>query len=217
MLFNSQEFLFVFLPATLLGFYLLGGVSRQAAILWLILLSLVFYGWWRPVNILIIGPSIIINYALASILLRLNQEEGSRGLSRAVLLLGIAFNVLFLGFFKYTDFLYGTINDVFGAKLILMHIVLPLGISFITFQKIAFLIDVQAGRVKSFHVSRILYFRSVLPSAYRRPDRPLSRNDAAVCTPLPAGSTRRTSPSLLRCCSSACSRKWFSPTTSRRW
>jgi len=65
MLFNSQEFLFVFLPATLLGFYLLGRVSRQAAILWLILASLVFYGWWRPLNILIIGPSIIVNYLLA--------------------------------------------------------------------------------------------------------------------------------------------------------
>ena len=104
MLFNSQEFLFVFLPATLLGFYLLGAIHRQWAILWLILLSLVFYGWWRPVNILIIGPSIVINYALASILLRLNQGDGSPRLSRAVLLLGIAFNVLFLGFFKYTDF-----------------------------------------------------------------------------------------------------------------
>ena len=83
MLFNSQEFLFVFLPATLIGFYLLGVVSRPAAIIWLILLSLVFYGWWRPVNILIIGPSIIINYALASMLLRLNQNEGSRSSSRA--------------------------------------------------------------------------------------------------------------------------------------
>src|SRR5271168_2466731 len=150
MLFNSQEFLFVFLPVTLVGFYLLGATHRQWAILWLILMSLVFYGLWRPLNVLIIGPSIIINYALASILLRLNQNEGSRGLSRAVLFVGLAFNVLFLGFFKYTDFLYGTINDVFGAKLILTHIILPLGISFITFQKIAFLIDVQAGRVKAF-------------------------------------------------------------------
>jgi len=165
MLFNSQEFLFVFLPATLLGFYLLGAVHRQWAILWLILISLVFYGWWRPLNILIIGPSIIINYALASILLRLNQNEGSRSLSRAVLLLGIAFNVLFLGFFKYADFLYGTIN-VFGAKLILMHIILPLGISFITFQKIAFLIDVQAGRVKAFsfreYCTFVLFFPQLI-------------------------------------------------------
>ena len=166
MLFNSAEFLLVFLPITLVGFYLLGAVHRRWAILWLILISLVFYGWWRPVNILIIGPSIVINYALATTLLRLNQHDGSPRLSRAVLLLGIAFNVLFLGFFKYTDFLYGTINEVFSAKLILMHIILPLGISFITFQKIAFLIDVQAGRVKSFtfreYCTFVLFFPQLI-------------------------------------------------------
>ena len=119
MLFNSHEFLFVFLPATLLGFFLIGRFSRQGAILWLILTSLVFYGWWRPLNILIIGPSVIINYFLASFLLRLSQRGGQPGLSRAVLLAGLLFNVAFLGFFKYTDFVYGTINDVFGANLIL--------------------------------------------------------------------------------------------------
>jgi alginate O-acetyltransferase complex protein AlgI len=108
----------------------------------------VFYALWRPVNVLIITHSIVINFALARILLRLNEGEGSR--SKAVLLLGIAFNVAFLGYFKYTDFISGTINDVFGANLVLRHIILPLGISFITFQKIAFLIDVQAGRVRSF-------------------------------------------------------------------
>jgi alginate O-acetyltransferase complex protein AlgI len=150
MLFNSQEFLFVFLPATLFGFYLLGRASRQAAILWLILASLVFYGWWRPLNILIIGPSVIINFLLASFLLKLSQRGDSPGLSRAVLLAGLLFNIAFLGFFKYADFVYGTINDAFGANLILLHVILPLGISFITFQKIAFLIDVQAGRVKAF-------------------------------------------------------------------
>ena len=166
MLFNSHEFLFIFLPATLLGFYLIGRVSRQAAILWLILTSLLFYGWWRPLNILIIGPSIIINYLLASYLLRLSQRGDKPGLSRAVLLLGILFNVAFLGFFKYADFVYGTINDVFGANLILLHIILPLGISFITFQKIAFLIDVQAGRVKAFtfreYCTFVLFFPQLI-------------------------------------------------------
>jgi len=150
MLFNSYEFLFVFLPATLSGFYLLGARSRTWAVPWLILASLAFYAWWRPLNVLIIAPSIVINFALARILLQLNEGEGPRRASKAVLLLGISFNVIFLGFFKYTDFISGTINDVFGANLVLMHIILPLGISFITFQKIAFLIDVQAGRVKSF-------------------------------------------------------------------
>ena len=166
MLFNSEEFLFVFLPATLIGFYWIGAFRRQWAILWLILASLLFYGWWRPINILIIGPSIIINYALASILLRLTRDKGSRSLSRVLLILGVAFNVLFLGFFKYTDFLYGTINDIFGANLILMRIILPLGISFITFQKIAFLIDVQAGRIESFtfreYCTFVLFFPQLI-------------------------------------------------------
>jgi alginate O-acetyltransferase complex protein AlgI len=166
MLFNSHEFLFVFLPATLLGFYLLGRLSPRAAILWLILTSLIFYGWWRPLNILIIGPSVIINYLLASFLLRLSQRGGQPGLSRAVLLAGVLFNVAFLGFFKYADFVYGTINDVFGANLILLHVILPLGISFITFQKIAFLIDVQAGRVKAFtfreYCTFVLFFPQLI-------------------------------------------------------
>jgi alginate O-acetyltransferase complex protein AlgI len=150
MLFNSSEFLFAFLPITLVGFYLLGAASRVLAIRWLILASLVFYAWWRPVNVAIIAPSIIINFALAWTLLRLNIGEGSPRASQAVLLLGILFNVAFLGYFKYTDFVSGAINDAFGTNLVLLHIILPLGISFITFQKIAFLIDVQAGRVKAF-------------------------------------------------------------------
>jgi alginate O-acetyltransferase complex protein AlgI len=166
MLFNSQEFLFVFLPVTLLGFYLLGRVSRQSATLWLILTSLIFYGWWRPLNILIIGPSIIINYLLASFLLRLSQRGDQPGLSRALLLAGILFNVAFLGFFKYADFVYGAFNDAFGANFILLHIILPLGISFITFQKIAFLIDVQAGRVKAFtfreYCTFVLFFPQLI-------------------------------------------------------
>lgn len=149
MLFNSTEFLFVFLPVTLAGFYLLGPISRNSAIRWLILVSLLFYAWWRPVNVLIIAPSIVINYIVARILLRLNDSNGSPSVSKVVLLLGISFNVVFLGVFKYTDFVSGTINDVFGANLVLRHIILPLGISFITFQKIAFLIDIQAGRVRS--------------------------------------------------------------------
>jgi D-alanyl-lipoteichoic acid acyltransferase DltB (MBOAT superfamily) len=148
MLFNSYEFLYAFLPLTIAGFFALGTTSRAAALRWLILASLAFYAWWRPVNVLIIAPSIVINYITAKVLLRLNQGEEWKRASGLVLLFGIAFNVVFLGYFKYIDFLSGTINDVFGTNLILRHIILPLGISFITFQKIAFLFDVHAGRVK---------------------------------------------------------------------
>ena len=150
MLFNSNEFLLGFLPASLVVFYSLASLSRRAALHWLIVASLIFYAWWRPINVLIIAPSIIINFVLAQFLLRLSGDSGSRRASQALLALGILFNIAFLGYFKYTNFLYGAVNDVFGANLVLTQIILPLGISFITFQKIAFLIDVQAGRVKSF-------------------------------------------------------------------
>ena len=166
MLFNSYEFLFAFLPATLLGFYLLGAVSRTLAVRWLILASLAFYGYWRPLNVLIIAPSIATNFALATVLLRLREGEGSRFASKATLILGVSLNVIFLGVFKYTDFISGSINDVFGSNLVMRHIILPLGISFITFQKIAFLIDVQAGRVRSFtfqdYCTFVLFFPQLI-------------------------------------------------------
>jgi alginate O-acetyltransferase complex protein AlgI len=150
MLYNSTEFIFAFLPVTLAGFFVLGIISHTWALRWLILVSFLFYAWWRPLNVLIIAPSILINFVLARTLVRLAENQKQRHWAKAVLLLGIAFNVAFLGYFKYVDFTLGTINDVFGTNLILTHIILPLGISFITFQKIAFLIDVHAGRVKSF-------------------------------------------------------------------
>ena len=106
------------------------------------------------------------NYIIARILQRLSDDGSSPQASRAVLLLGILFNVIFLGVFKYADFLSGTINDVFGANLVLRHIILPLGISFITFQEIAFLVDVQAGKVKSFtfqdYCTFVLFFPQLI-------------------------------------------------------
>jgi D-alanyl-lipoteichoic acid acyltransferase DltB (MBOAT superfamily) len=202
MLFNSSEFLFVFLPLTLFGYYFLGTLSRTAALYWLILVSLAFYAWWRPVNVLIIAPSIAINFVLARALLRLNEKEDSRRASKAVLVLGIAFNVAFLGFFKYTDFIVGTINDVFSENLVLRHIILPLGISFITFQKIAFLIDVQGGRVKSFTLrdysifvlffpqlvaGPIVHYREMMPQFHAAPYRFDKENVAVGVTLLLVG------------------------------
>ncbi len=160
MLFNSYVFIFGFLPISLTGFHVLGGRSRDRAILWLIGASLAFYAWWRPVNVLLIAPSILINYAAARTLAR--WAETRPGTARALLVGGILFNLTFLGYFKYATFIAGTVNDVFGANLVLTHVILPLGISFITFQKIAFLIDVHAGRVTSFtfedYVLFVLFF-----------------------------------------------------------
>jgi alginate O-acetyltransferase complex protein AlgI len=169
MLFNSNEFLFAFLPVTLAVFFLLGRISRVAAIRWVILASLLFYAWWRPANVLIIAPSIAINLAFARILLQLNRRDASQLMSKIFLILGVSFNVAFLGVFKYLDFLFSTINDVFDTNLVLQHIILPLGISFITFQKIAFLVDVQAGRIKSFTLQDYCTFVLFFPQLVAGP------------------------------------------------
>src|SRR6516225_7608213 len=140
MLFNSYEFILGFLPVVVALFYVLGRHSRTAALCWIVFASLVFYAWWRPLNVAIILPSILINYGIAQRLRRLSADDSKPRAARLTLAVGILFNVGFLGYFKYTNFLADAANDAFGTHFVLNHIILPLGISFITFQKIAFLI-----------------------------------------------------------------------------
>ena len=168
MLFNSYEFLFLFLPVTAGLFFLLGGRSRALAISWLILASLFFYAWWRPLNVLIIAPSVALNYCIARLMQRFIRESRPRRV-RALLIAGIAFNVAFLGYFKYAGFFTGVVDDVFGTHFVLEKIILPLGISFITFQKIAFLVDVAAGRVQRFTLRDYCLFVLFFPQLIAGP------------------------------------------------
>jgi D-alanyl-lipoteichoic acid acyltransferase DltB (MBOAT superfamily) len=169
MLFNSYEFLFAFLPLTVLGFYLLGRYSRLWAFNWLIVASLFFYMWWRPFNVLLITPSILVNYVVARALQRLAADDTQQRAARWLLIGGLAFNVAFLGYFKYRNFFLGTVNDVLGTRLLLTQLILPLGISFITFQKIAFLIDVHAGRVSRFSLRDYCLFVLFFPQLIAGP------------------------------------------------
>jgi alginate O-acetyltransferase complex protein AlgI len=167
MLFNSYLFIFAFLPVVLGVFYALGYRHRSLALAWVILASLVFYAWWRPLNVLLITPSILINYGVARGLVRLRGERPAA--ARALLLAGIVFNLCFLGYFKYLNFFKGVVNDAFGANLILTHVILPLGISFITFQKIAFLIDLHAGRIEKFRLFDYALFVLFFPQLIAGP------------------------------------------------
>lgn len=169
MLFNSYEFLFAFLPMTLAGFFLLGRASRHAALGWLMIASVVFYAWWRPLNVLIIAPSVLINFLFARVLLRLGKDQARVRLAQIVLILGIAFNIAFLGYFKYVNFFYTALNDVAGTNFVLTQVILPLGISFITFQKIAFLIDVHARRIESFTLHEFFLFVLFFPQLIAGP------------------------------------------------
>ncbi len=169
MLFNSYQFLFLFLPLTLAGFFLLGRFSRGLALAWIVVASLVFYAWWRPINVPIIAVSLLVNFTIARLMQRLESEPERARLRSTLLVLGIAFNVAFLAYFKYTNFILTVAHDLTGTDFVLRNVVLPLGISFITFQKIAFLVDVHAGRIESFRLRDYLLFVLFFPQLIAGP------------------------------------------------
>ena len=137
MLFNSYAFIFVFLPLTLAGFFLIGRFSTAYAAAWLAAASLVFYGYWNVVYVPLLLASIVFNHGVG---VRLAARP-----SRALLTAGVSANLLLLGYFKYADFFVGNLNTlgIPGEGLTLPGVILPLGISFFTFTQIAFLVDVH--------------------------------------------------------------------------
>ena len=168
MLFNSYAFVLVFFPITLVGYVLLGRRGHGTwSLNWIIAASIVFYGIWNPINLLIITPSVLVNYGLARAIQK--RVRAHRATSRALLLAGIVGNVAFLSYFKYWNFFLGVGNDLFTAGYVMTEIVLPLGISFITFQKIAFLIDVFYERTTSFTFREYLLFVLFFPQLIAGP------------------------------------------------
>jgi alginate O-acetyltransferase complex protein AlgI len=138
MLFSSYTFLFQFLPATVLAFAAARRHSPRAGIMVLLGASLFFYGAWRPVYLLLLLASIAVNFCLG-----LRMEDPLR--RRATGTLGVALNLAVLCYFKYTGFIFDSLNNLTGVSLPFVNIVLPLGISFFTFQQIAYLVDVMRG------------------------------------------------------------------------
>ena len=138
MLFNSYEFIFLFLPAAVAGFALLSSKNHNAALLWLTAVSLFFYAYWDWHSLWILVASIVFNLACS---LAIERSTGSA--SRRWLILGVAGNLLALGVFKYAGFAAEIVNGVAGAHFDRPGITLPLGISFFTFTQIAYLVDVH--------------------------------------------------------------------------
>ncbi len=137
MLFNSRLFILVFLPLVLAGFFVLGRYGRRAALFWLLAASLFFYAWWKPACLLLLLVSIAVNFCLGGVLAKPAR-------SKVWLVLGLAFNLGLLGFFKYAALL----TPVMGTNGVIAGIYLPLGISFFTFQQIMYLVDVSAGDIE---------------------------------------------------------------------
>jgi alginate O-acetyltransferase complex protein AlgI len=139
MLFNSLSFLLIFLPIVSAGFLICRRFGNiQWVFIWLFVCSSVFYGAWEPKYIILLYGSIAFNYCAA---LWITQTK-----SRIILGLAITGNLAVLGYFKYTNFIVGTFSYLLGFEYSPVAIALPLGISFISFIQIAFLVDVYRNR-----------------------------------------------------------------------
>ncbi|MCB1151706.1 MBOAT family protein [bacterium] len=140
MLFNSHVFIFAFLPLALGGAWAARRFAgSRAATAWALLASLVFYGWWNPVYLPLLLASIACNFALG------RAVAARRGHHKPWLVGGIVVNLAALGGFKYAGFLVGNVDAALGLGWTVPHVVLPLAISFFTFQQIAYLVDVGRG------------------------------------------------------------------------
>ena len=138
MLFSSHEFIFVFLPVVLLGYFVLNRLPvAWLSRAWLVAGCFFFYGWFNIAYLLLIAASILVNFSIGYGL-GVPAHDRRR---RALLWIGIIINLGLIGYYKYTDFFITNINAAWGTDWTLRRLLLPLGISFFTFQQISFLVD----------------------------------------------------------------------------
>ena len=176
MLFNSYIFIFIFLPLTLLGWYLFNHLKAYGlAKLYLAGMSLWFYGYFNSYYLAIIVVSIAGNYLLSLLLERLREKvflgnpAGMKFASLAGLTAGLFLNLGLLFYFKYYDFFFENINLIFHTDFHLKHILLPLGISFFTFQQLSFIIDRCTGKAQHYSFIDYLTFVTFFPQLVAGP------------------------------------------------
>lgn len=162
---SSYEFIFLFLPLTLAGFRLCLLVSRNVATGWLIIASTVFYCWSGLDGLIVVVPSVIIDYFIAAALLRDTQ----RAARNFLFVTGVALNVLLLSYFKYRGFFVDATESLFDVHSNFLQILMPLGLSFLIFQKISFLADVRSGQVHEVRLLDYLCFASFFPRTIAGP------------------------------------------------
>jgi alginate O-acetyltransferase complex protein AlgI len=169
MLFNDPRFLFAFLPLTVGAYLVAHRIAGTRAVLGvLVVASIVFYGWWNPIYVPLLGTLAAFNFVMARSISTARARD-ALAKARVLLTLGVTIDLLILAYFKYTDFLIGTIDTGLAVQLPLQHIVLPLGISFFTFQKIAYLVDASRGEVAKHDFLEYCFFVMFFPQLIAGP------------------------------------------------
>jgi alginate O-acetyltransferase complex protein AlgI len=162
MLFNSYEFIFLYLPTVLVVFFWLARLNPAYSVAWLVMASLFFYGYWNPRYVSLLLASVIGNYCFG---MWISKAQADQGLIRRkpLLVLAIISNLLILGYYKYANFFVDNINSAAGTDFSLGVMLLPLGISFFTFTQIAFLVDAWQGKAKEYNFIHYTLFVTYFP------------------------------------------------------
>lgn len=163
--------MFIFLPVVLLVYFLLNKFRYiQTGKIWMILASLYFYGYWNPDYLFLILISILLNFGIGNALHKTKKNDSQSNHSRKfVLIAGIVINLSILGYFKYTDFLITNANLLFEAELPLLNLLLPLAISFFTFQQIAYLVDCYRFDTQEYNFLNYCLFVTFFPQLIAGP------------------------------------------------
>ncbi|MDO4476003.1 MAG: MBOAT family O-acyltransferase [Lachnospiraceae bacterium] len=162
MIFSTYRFIFYFLPITFFVYFLLNRFKCYSlSKIWLVVCSLYFYAQGSPSFFVFFLASITGNYICGTTMVRM---EGNQTYQKKLLLaIGLLGNVALLGYYKYTDFFIENFNLLTGSDVALKRIVLPIGISFFTFQLIAFLVDCYRGETKEYNFISYLLFITFFP------------------------------------------------------
>lgn len=171
MIFSSWQFILIFLPISFFVYFWLNHRRLvTAGKVWLVAISLFFYAYWDIHYLPLMLGSIFLNFAIGTGLAQAQQQakecvrQPRHAVNRKiVLILGIAANLVLLGYFKYTDFLLNNINAVFGSGYPLQNILLPLAISFFTFTQIVYLVDSYRGETAEYDLLNYALFVTFFP------------------------------------------------------
>lgn len=163
MLFNSPEFIFIFLPIVLMVYFALAQLeNKRPAKYWLVVASLFFYGWWEASYLILISISIVVNFYVGDFILTF-REQGRQRQAKRLMIVGIVFNAGLLSYYKYANFILENFALATNQSFDVLDIVLPLAISFFTFLQIAYLVDCYKDHDKRYDFLDYTLFVTFFP------------------------------------------------------
>ncbi|MEA3512138.1 MAG: MBOAT family protein [Campylobacterota bacterium] len=169
MLFNSFEFIFMFLPLTFIVYFYLNHKRLTVASKgFLVFTSLVFYSWWNIIYLPLILSSMLFNYIIGNTLAQ-ELKNKKRFSKKSILIFGIIANISLLAYFKYADFFIENLNFMTNSSIDLLNLALPLAISFFTFQQIAYLVDSYRSETKEYDFLNYAVFVTFFPQLIAGP------------------------------------------------